>query len=368
MLRTLMAGAFVALMFGSCSTSDSISSTVITTAATTTSAEPSTTAEPATTSETTAATTTSTTPTSTTTTTVDLPMLSDGWSLESGDLLVSSGDGLTVVSFDGDGWFPVHTILGEPVLRAFGDGSGGVVFQPGDPYESFGPIWHIPSDGEPELVADLVESSSEYEEFEPLKLLTVATINGDRVVLLRRFSAGYVDGVLYGYSLTTGETTALAPGGEGEVEVESAAWVDDHFVYTLNAEGNAYIGEIDEAGMWEEAPLGEPLRNEVDPDMGASARLAPDTADTVVIAYESVYWCTEGLGYRIGRFEVDPWQPKGTVHQIESPAEENCWIETLETLDNQAAVHFGDGGTFIVNLDTGTTTPVPLSGPTSFVP
>ena len=369
MPRTLMVGAFVVLLFGSCSTSDSTSSTVTTTAATTTSAAPSTTAEPATTPETTAATTTSTAPTSTTTTTIELPVLSDGWSLESGDLLVSSGDGLTVVRSEDDRWSPVYTILAEPVLRAFGDGSGGVVFQPGDPYEGFGPIWHIPRGGaEPELVAELVESSSEHEEFEPLLLLTAATIDGDRVALFRRFSAGYVDGVMYGYSLTTGETTALAPGGEGEFEVVSAAWVGDHFVYTFNAEGNAYIGEIDEAGMWEEAPLGEPLRNQVDPDMGASARVAPDTGDTVVIAYESMYWCAEGFGYRIGRFEVNPWQPKGTVHQIERPAEENCGIESLETLDNQAAVHFGGDGTFIVDLDTGTTTPLPLSGPTSFVP
>lgn len=328
---------------------------------------------PVTTIQTTAPTTSD--PDSTTTsaalapTTIGPPSQSGDWSLMSGDLLVSSGDGLIVMRVDGTDRSPVYTVLAEPVLRAFSDGENGVVLQTGDPGESFGAIWHIASAGdEPELLADLVESDSIYEDFEPLKLLTVTDIDGERVVLFRRFGTGYVDGTLHEYSLTTRETMAVSPAGEGEVEAESVAWVEDHFVFTLNAEGNAYIGEFDAAGMWNEAPVGEPLIFADEPDMGASARLAPDTSETVVLAYHSMYRCTEEIGLQISRFEVESWQPIDTVHQIDTSAEEDCWIETLETLDDLAAIYFSGGGTLIVDLVTGTTTSLSLGGPTSFVP
>lgn len=64
---------------------------------------------------------------------------------------------------------------------------------------------------------------------------------------------------------------------------------------------------------------------------------------------------------------MNSWAATSTVHEIDVP-EEECGIVTLETGGDLAAIHFQEGTTYLINVDTGVTTPLPINGPKSIVP
>jgi hypothetical protein len=96
--------------------------------------------------------------------------------------------------------------------------------------------------------------------------------------------------------------------------------------------------------------------------------VAPGTDTSVVLVYQSVYYgCDQDSGFRIGVFDTDTWDPIGTVHHNPVPPDV-CWIETLDTRGNLAAVNFHASSTYLIELDSGVYTTLDVSGPASIVP
>ena len=369
-------GLCVALVVVACGVDEGgdVEPTSTSMAVTTTSVEPSssTTAAPVTTT-TVAATTSATTLASTTTT---LPAVADVWAFASGDVLVASPDGVILVrSLEGE-WVTEARLVGESALRAFPDGEGGIVYQSGIPYwaaqeHAFGPIVQISEPGtEPRVLAELWESDSPYEEYEPLRLLTVAEIKGDRTVLFLRDRVEderYLS-TLYGYSLTSGTTAEVALAGVDEVGLVCIAWAGDEVAQTIDGEGNASIGRPDRDGMWLDAEIGEVLYGPQEFDAGSSACVASYDEDAVVLAYQSMYYgCGEDPGFRVGIFEARTWEPVAAVHHIAVP-EEVCGIQTLQTAETTAVITFGAGEGYVIDLETGDYSSLPTTGAASIVP
>lgn len=285
-------------------------------------------------------------------------------------------DGVVLLRWQSHEWVPEARLVGDSALRAFSDGDGGIVYQSGIPIWSaqehtFGPIVHISEPGtEPQVLAELWESDLPYEEYEPLTLLTVAEIEGDRTVLFLRdrVEDGYYLSTLYGYSLATGKTAEVALAGIDEVGLRCIAWAGDDVAETISGEGNASIGRPDSDGMWLDSEIGEVLYGPQEFDVGSSACVAPYDDDAVVLAYQSLYYgCGEDPGFRIGIFEGRSWEPLAPVHHIAVP-EEVCWIQTLEQAENTAVITFGTGEGYVIDLQTGGYDRLPIAGTSSIVP
>lgn len=371
MVRNLMVVGCAALVFAGCAAPDSSSDGA---ASVSTTERVTTTPTSSSTTSTTGATTITTSVPATTTSTV--PAVTHEWIFESGSVLVATPDGVVVVRGVGEEWLIESKVVEEPTLRVFADGEGGIVYQPGvrpgpTSVGSFGPIVHVPEPGaEPRVIAEPWESDLPHEEYEPLKLVTVAEVDGDRVVLFHRDTTegDHYLRTLHGYSLSTQEAVGPSPAGVDEVGDHCVAWAGDLAVYTGDAEGNSYIGTKDDSGDWIEASVGEALHGVEEFWAGSSACVAPDSDSSVILAYASNwYGCLENQGFRIGRFDVDSWMPVGSVHQIPVMNSE-CHIETLEAYHDLAAVSTGDGATYVVDLNVGSVTALPVSGAASFVP
>ena len=381
-MRVLVVGVCLVLIVAGCSAEDGGDQRVASTS--TSDASVTTTEEPSTTTTETTTTTNATTTTTRAPPTTTLPTASDEWVLTSGDVLVASGDGILLLRRSGDVWSTSARVTDEPTLCVFPDGGNGIIYQPGvlpdwRTDESFGAILHVAEPGaEPEVVAELWESDLVYEDYEPLRLLTVANVAGDRVVLFLRGIYGDFDGsglvsyrsTLHEYSLSTGTTADVMPAGVDEVELECIAWAGDQAIEVREAEGNSYIGWSDASGMGIEAPLGEVLYGPQEFDAGGSACVAPETGTSVVLVYQSVYYgCDEDPGFRIGTFDTATWDPIGTVHHISVPGDfEVCGITSLETSGDTAVVSFNGASARVVNLATGAHETLPVSGEASIVP
>ena len=377
-MRVLAVGVCLALIATACSAQDGrdqrVASTSTSDASVTTTEEPSTTTTETTTT-TNATTTTTTAPVPPTTT---LPTASDEWGLTSGDVLVASGDGILLLRRSGDVWSTSARITDESTLRVAPDGAGGIIYQPGVLPDwrtdgSFGAVLHVAEPGaEPEVVAELWESDYEWEDYEPLALLTVANVAGDRVVLFLRGRSddnGYRS-TLYEYSISTGTTAKVMLAGVDEVGLKCIAWAGDQAVEVADAEGNSYIGWSDSNGLWTEAPIAETLYGPQEFDAGGSACVAPATGTSVVLVYQSVYYgCDEDPGFRIGTFDTDTWDPIGSIHHISVPGDfEVCGITSLETSGDTAVVSFNDASARVVDLATGEHETLPVSGEASIAP
>ena len=325
---------------------------------------------------TTATVATTTSSTTLATTTATLPAVADAWAFTARDVLVASPDGVVLLrSLEGE-WVPEARLVGDSALRVFPDGDGGIIYQPGIPHwagkaDAYGPILQITEPGtEPQILAELWESDSQYQEYERLKLLTVAEIKGNRTVLFLRDRVEddrYLS-TLYGYSLATGETAEVALAGVDEIGLQCIAWAGDDVAETIDGEGNASIGRRDSDGMWVDAEIGEVLYGPQEFDAGSSACVASYADGAVVLAYQSVYYgCGEDPGFRIGIFEARRWEPATPIHHITVP-EEVCGIQTLETAEFTAVITFGAGDGYVIDLQTGGYHSLPIAGAASIVP